>query len=70
MTVVELAIELKSGRRFALRYADREAADVALMQIALTDDAGICELTDSFERREVFPKADFANVEVRSAPFD
>jgi len=70
VTVVELAIELKSGRQFALHYADREAADVALMHIALTGNAETCELTDSFERREVFAKADFVNVEVRSAPFD
>jgi hypothetical protein len=67
VTVVELAIELKSGRRFALHYADREAADVALMQLALTDNAGTCDLTDSFDRREAFAKADFANVEVRDA---
>ncbi len=65
MTVIEVAVDLKSGRRLALHYADREAADVALMHIALTDATGTCELTDSFERREVFAKADFASVAVR-----
>ncbi len=66
MTVVELALDLGPERQIALHYADREAADVALGHIALTDKAGTCDLTDSFGRREVFAKADFANVEVRT----
>jgi hypothetical protein len=65
MTVIEVTIELASGRRLVLHYADREGVDVALTAVALTELSGSCELTDAFGRRESFLKSDLADVVVR-----